>query len=318
MSADLDSTAPATPHWATFFLSTGRCGTQWFADQLARFFGDLAVVAHEPLSADYAPRAHFAAHHRGAKLAPAPALEGHLERIHATLGHSHYIETGWPAYGVLPQLLERFAGRIRVVHLYRHPVRVAASLATHDVYERGAWTEAVALTPTDPGVRQADLAGARWDSMDAIEKCLFWWTEINAHALALRARCAETPWHTLRFEDVFGGRGERELAGLLEFLGLPRRSEFFAAAVERTDRFPGQTEAPLRTSRLRDFPVALELMERFGYAWDEGLDAELAARYRVPWRVRSRRAWKRVAARVRATLPGAGRRRPRESRGCDP
>ena len=34
-----------SPRQVTFFVSTGRCATQWFADKLAIHYGDLAVVA---------------------------------------------------------------------------------------------------------------------------------------------------------------------------------------------------------------------------------------------------------------------------------
>ena len=47
-----DDRTTTKPPRATFFLSTGRCGTQWLAASLAEHYGDMATVDHEPMSAD--------------------------------------------------------------------------------------------------------------------------------------------------------------------------------------------------------------------------------------------------------------------------
>jgi len=41
---------------ATFFLSTGRCGTQWIASNLQDLQNDSIVIRHEPLHDRYYPR----------------------------------------------------------------------------------------------------------------------------------------------------------------------------------------------------------------------------------------------------------------------
>src|SRR4051812_18486432 len=41
---------------ATFFLPTGRCGTQWLSATLAREYGREIRVEHEPLQYEYEPR----------------------------------------------------------------------------------------------------------------------------------------------------------------------------------------------------------------------------------------------------------------------
>lgn len=43
-------------NFAVFFLCTGRCGTQWFADNLEKLYQDNAVVTHEPLGPHYNPK----------------------------------------------------------------------------------------------------------------------------------------------------------------------------------------------------------------------------------------------------------------------
>ena len=158
---------------ATFFLNTGRCGSQFFASKLAEHYHDIARVEHEPHKEEYQPPVSFSMLHRGEQLEISPTLREHFESIDETLETRHYVEAGWPSYGMLPYLVERFKGRIRIVHLYRHPAKVAASLTTHNVYDRGEWSNKMSITPEHSGVIQGHLGGDRWKSMDEFCKCPF-------------------------------------------------------------------------------------------------------------------------------------------------
>jgi hypothetical protein len=60
----------------------------------------------------------------------------HVARIRSELEHRPYFEAGWPAYAALPWLYEALDGRLRIVHLARHPVNTAFSMATHRIYDR--------------------------------------------------------------------------------------------------------------------------------------------------------------------------------------
>lgn len=263
----------------TFFVSTGRCGTQFFADKLSAHYDDLACVAHEPLSAAYRPRHYFNSYHEGQQAALSPALQQHVRSIEDTLEHAHYLEAGWPVYGVLPRLLRRFDGRVNIVHLYRHPVRVAASLSTHNVYRREDMARELSIAPTDRGVVQSHLAGSTWSDMSEFEKCLFWWTEINHFALRLRGSFPSVPWLSLRFEDVFCDKGERQLEKLLAFLDLPARSGFLNSLSRKTDRHSRRTKDRIDIDALHNYPATLQLMEELGYAYDAELAEQIQARY---------------------------------------
>lgn len=194
-----------TKHGALFVLSTGRCGTQWLAEALRGIAGDRALVAHEPLDNDYAPREILGAG-RPEALDPdlaEPVLE-HLEAVEATLRDRNYIECGHPLWSTLPYLLERFAGRVRVVHLVRHPVPVAISWLTMTAYIPPLaphLREKVLLSPFDDGVRFPAFR-ERWSSLTPYEKALYYWAEVNALGLDLE-KSQDVPWLRVRFEDLF-------------------------------------------------------------------------------------------------------------------
>jgi hypothetical protein len=278
---------------ATFFVSTGRCGTQWLADKLSAHYSDLAVVRHEPFQEDYQPRRYFAAYHRGEDIPLSATLDAHLRAIETTLQRCQYIETGWPAYGVLPSLLRRFEGRARVVHLYRHPFATAASLATHQVYDRGDWSEAVSITPSEDGVVQSELRGARWEAMPEYEKCLFWWTELNHFAFTVHRDFPTVPWCSIGFEEMFDGDGRGALSRLLKFLSLPVRESFINSRAERTDTQRFKASWTLDTIDLAMYPMAAKVMDRLGYEDDPLLIQQLRRRYsRAPLRRWAGRTWR--------------------------
>jgi Sulfotransferase domain len=267
------------PKNATFFISTGRCGTQWFAEKLSAHYNDVAFVTHEPFQAEYEPRLYFRQYHRQQLVSVSQPIQSHLDGIKKTLQDRHYIETGWPVYGVLPFILSRYKGRVKVVHLFRHPLKVAASLVTHRVYSREGWSDAVGICPSDYGVAQDHLRGKRWKSMSEFEKCLFWSTEINHFAFSLKQTFSDIPWLSIRFEEVFSESGRTELAKLLDFLSLPERESFFQSRMDKTDKFSLKIDDKLDVRRVRKYPIAVEEMKRLGYKYNSRIGREIKRHY---------------------------------------
>lgn len=281
-------------NYAVFFISTGRCSTQFFADTLTEYYKELAVVRHEPFNSQYNPPRYFSAFHRKANIRLSSILEDHVAFINDTLENKHYIETGWPVYGALPFILSRLQGRVKVVHLYRHPLRVAASLTTHNVYARGEWSKKMSISPSDYGVVQGHLSGKKWNSMATFEKCLFWWTEINQYALDLQKYYKFTPWFSIRWEDLFIDNRESELGRLLEFLDFPSKEVFLNSLGSKTDKFSIKTTENIDPECLNNYPAALQVMGHFGYTYDHRMAKELHARYKIPlhnkWQNKAKRA----------------------------
>lgn len=262
---------------ATFILSTGRCGTQWLSASLAECYDDLAVVTHEPIKRAYRPRTLLGS--RDLDALPDAAFVGkHLTQIEAHLASRPYIECGWPCYGALRNLAQRFAGRIRIVHLVRHPIPTAASMVTHLYYHEpdrpDRLNELAVLTPDDAGVSFPEYR-ERWDRMERFEKCLYFWAEINALGLKLETELG-VPWLRVRSEDMFRGDG---LEQLLEFLELPRRDTMIAARAKRVDQYVMGTNVPLRAGLVAEHPRVVELAGRFGYDPLDYSETRLNARY---------------------------------------
>jgi hypothetical protein len=262
---------------ATFVLSTGRCGTQWLSKNLAAHYGDLLAVVHEPHHREYLPRRLLGI--ADPRQWPTIRLiDGHIAAIERELAARSYVECGWPCYGALPYFAKRFAGRMRVVHLVRHPVPSAASMVTHLYYHDrpDGLTEKALLTPTDAGAALPDYAG-RWAGLSRFEKCLYFWGEITL--LGLRwERELGVPWLRLRSENLFGGDG---LDRLLDFLGVPRRPPIYAERNTQFDAYVMGTRVRLEAEAqsIGDHPRIVELARQLGYD-PLAVDAQrLKARY---------------------------------------
>lgn len=268
-------------HRATFFVSSGRCGTQWLAAAFSEIYADLALVEHEPVGTAYNSSRLLRRDHQSAELHRSPGVVKHLARIHETLHTRDYIETGAPLYGVLPTLLDEFEGRVRLVHVVRHPVLTAASIATHGRFSRSGadqqWQEAAMLDPRRDRVNQVELA-PRWEGMSNFEKSLFFWTEVNMYAEEIHREHPRVPYLRVRFEDLVA-EGSAALGGLAAFMGLPPRPALDGARRNVVDRWHYTTQDQLDWRRTGDYPAALKLAALYGYSLDSVSDEQLRARY---------------------------------------
>lgn len=260
-----------------FFISTGRCGTQWLERALAATYPDEAVVTHEPVRGAYEPKSYLRAYDRLGELLTSPQISGHLSYIRETLRSKTYIETGWPSYPAIPLMIDQLGGRVRIVHLVRHPVHVALSLATHQVYEqRQDWVSRTAISPLDRGVVQKGLADD-WAEMGIYEKCLFWWTEINLYALELRERYPDVEFFLVRYENLFDP-GTRALEALIRFMNLAYRPALEELRLKKVDRYRWKSP-PVDWSLIFKYTQTVALAEQFGYDFNGVSAPLLATRY---------------------------------------
>jgi hypothetical protein len=275
-----------------FFLSTGRCGTQWLQKALTATYPNEAVVTHEPVRGAYAPKSYLRAYDRLDEILSLKEVSEHLSFIRKALKSKMYVETGWPCYPALPLIIDQLNGRARIVHLVRHPVYVALSLAAHRVYdERQDWISGAAISPFDPGVVHKVLAGD-WAQMGAYEKCLFWWTEINLYALELKERLSNVKFTVVRYEDLFDP-GAQTLKDLIRFMGFPYDSSLSAFRLKNVDQF--QWKAPPADWKLIfRYPQTLALAEQFGYDFDGLSEPNIEARYFDNRQERTGGKWRRL------------------------
>lgn len=267
---------------ATFVLSTGRCGTQWLTEALANAMGERARVEHEPLHNRYHPRRMLGAREPEAlgEAAARPILT-HVADIERELETRDYIETGHPCWSSLPWLARRLAGRIRIVHLVRHPVTTACSWVSHGAFVPPLLPHLPVkelISPEDAGAGFGEYREA-WPTLGAFEKCLVYWAEVNAFGLRLE-RAAATPWLRVRYEDVFSGSGDG-LTRLLDFVGAPEGALARIDRGEQVDQHRFALERWPEVERIARHPRIVELAEELGYEATDFSRAGLAARFRL-------------------------------------
>jgi hypothetical protein len=253
-------------HDATFVLSTGRCGTQWLARALAAVAGHHgARVEHEPLGDHYRSRRLLGDGGDPAALSPADRarLETHVGEITATLERGAYVETGFPCWAALPYLARRLVGRMRVVHLTRHPIPVAYSWTTHSAYARPLWPgqpEKTLLHPADGGVAFPHYA-AIWPELHAFERCLYFWAEVNAFALRWE-KGAGVPWLRVDAAELFRPEGIARVAAFA--LGATGRAEVRADG-DVADEHHFQLTEWIEPDVIRRHPAVIEVARQLGY-----------------------------------------------------
>jgi len=268
------------PHRATFVLSTGRCGTQWLAAALASAAGTGARVEHEPLRDRYQPRRMLGLRdpaELGDRLA-APIL-AHAAAIERELADRDYVETGHPCWSSLPWLVRRLEGRVRVVHLVRHPVPTACSWLSHGLFAppllpHQRMKEFIA--PTDAGVSFPEYQTC-WSELAPVEKGLVYWAEVNAFGLR-QERALGVPWLRIHYEALFDPASEA-LARLAAFVGLPAERIRQIDRGERVDEHRFHLAAWPEPERIARHPPVIAVAEALGYRAEAFAPAALAARF---------------------------------------
>jgi hypothetical protein len=262
---------------AVFFLSTGRCGTQWLARNLAATYPDRAAVEHEPLHDGYRSRELLACPDLS-EAGSAATIGGHVSEIEAVLRTSMYIECGWPSWAALPYLAKHFAGRVAIVHLTRHPIPTACSWVTHRMYQPavipGLHPEKVPLSPFDAGVMLPEYRRI-WDSLDPFQRCLYFWTEVHRFGLELEAKVGAA-WLRLRYEDMLSPDG---LMTLLEFLDLPPRHALFDAVATPDDQYRHVADRWWDVTSAQHLPRLAETATMLGYDVADVDETALRRRY---------------------------------------
>lgn len=263
------------------FVSTGRCGTQWLAANLARLYGDVAEVTHEPIGPRYNPRRYFRRPADVDQMLQDENIAPHLRRIGSVLDTRTYIETGWPLFSAVPGFLRRFGSSVRLVHLTRHPVPSAISHMVHKTYYGSPrvdyYTTLAALDPSCEGAFQRELR-ERWPQMTPYERTLFWWTEVHLYAEELEQLHPHVPFCRIRSEDIFQDGGAA-LAKICDFADLPFRAELTEALNEKVDRWHHRTDQEFDWEAIRRYPRTVELARRLGYDVDDVDPRRLTERY---------------------------------------
>ena len=241
-------------------LSTGRCGTQWIASSIDRFYAGLVDVEHEPLHSRYEPRRMLGIGDCRGDTLPAP-VQRHIDEL--VNRDRRYLECGHPSWSSIPVLHDHLGERMRVIHLVRHPVPTALSWLTHSAYQPPLaphLDEKILLSPFDVGVRLPEYRDS-WHELSPFEKCVYYWCEVTALALEVRQEFGKR-WLTLRYEDLFGGDGVESLLGFLE---LPANDAMTATRSLTSDAFCYVTRPGHDWHAIVRCPHAREIAAQFSY-----------------------------------------------------
>lgn len=260
------------------FLSTGRCGTQWLAATLRELSADSIEVEHEPLGPLYRPRRFFRCYEHPEAILEVPEVRRHVERIAQI---DHYVETGWPVFAAIPMLARRFPGRLRVVHLTRHPVPTALSHLAHSSYAGSArdddYTRMATLGPVDANVRHPEYA-ERWSDLTPYEKCLYWWTEVHSFGLELPERLPDVPFMRVKAEEMLAG-DEATLNRLASHIEIANGGALAALTNRTVDRWRHHTDLDVDPLQVLDHAATAAVAGRLGYSADDVDPDALRARY---------------------------------------
>lgn len=279
-------------HSAVVFLCTPRCGTQWISKNISELYSDEILTIHEPLDNEYNLKENLGDYDTSAKTIDNERLAKHLDFIDEVTNNMNYIEVGWQSIGGIVNLYQRFPDRLKVIHLYRNPVKVAASLVTHNWYTGKIEDrfEKAELTPFDEGAFLSEYK-EKWGTLSLFEKSLYYWTEINLRALEIKNRYPRLPFLSLQFENLFEKDKEMQritLIEMLSFMELNYDNRMLDALDVNYDKYRSKTSKKINWKDIYDHPQTIALAKKFGYTFDEDINL---SRYKDPV---SRMAWYKI------------------------
>jgi hypothetical protein len=282
------------------FLTTPRCGTQWFFKNLREHYKKEITVLHEPIKYEYNLKLNLGNYDSILKPENNQKLEEHFDFVDNETQNKIYVEIGWQSIAGVSKFHEKFKDRLKFVHLYRNPINVAASLVTHNWYagldiER---SEKAELTPFDPGA-SLTFYKDRWNHLDYFEKSLYFWTEINLRAIEIKNRYSSIPFFTLKFENIFNTNTESSrisLHELLPFIGLEYKEEMLRSIQIKYDNHKQRTYNKIDWKLINKHNQIIELSNKLGYQHDSNINLK---RYK---RVGSIGLLKRVIRKIKRHL----------------
>ncbi|SHE33900.1 Sulfotransferase domain-containing protein [Fodinibius roseus] len=263
-------------HPVVVFLCTPRCGTQWLQKNLSEVYAGEAIVLHEPVGKGYRPKVNLGRYHSPVEPEDNSTLHKHLDFIEDTTDHMNYIEIGWPSIAGVPELYRQFRGNLKLVHLYRNPIKVAASMVTHNWYTgkiRDRF-ENLELNPFDESALLSEYKES-WEGLTLFEKALYYWTEINLRAREIQYRFPNIPFYSLKFENLFEENKEIRritLLELLSFMGLGYDGKILEATEIPYDRHHHKATVEIDWKDIYAHPQTIELANKLGYRFDTKMD----------------------------------------------
>lgn len=265
------------------FLCTPRTGTQWLAKNLGDNYSDQAIIEHEPIENDYYLKLNLGRYTPPLLPENNPSLSSHLDFINEIIKDKIYIEVGWQSIGGIAELYSKFGKHLKFIHLYRNPLKVAASMLTHTWYKGKVEDrfKKSAITPYDEMSLLKEYK-YRWANLDLFEKSLYYWTEVNLRAIEIKHYFNDIPFYSLKFEELFSDKTEISrisMISTLSFLGLGFNKKMLESVNVTYDKYNFKTQLEIDPNKISDHPQTIALASKLGYSFDGSINL---SRYKDP------------------------------------
>lgn len=211
-----------------------------------------------------------------------PCIDGLLKRWVETSKSGPVVDFGWTMRALAPYFADKLHEQLRVIHLHRHPVSVAASfklIGSYDNFNSPDW----AITPFHPRAKFPGFQ-SRWESMSAFEKCLYLWLEVNAFGREFRNRHPHIKFLEVRSDQLF--KDDEVLTNVAEFTGFWARTDkkIERSAKENTYNKFSLERRPVGHEWMNysRHPEIIDFAEELGYSMDYDTVARMIPKYQLP------------------------------------
>ncbi|WP_462248258.1 sulfotransferase [Ekhidna sp.] len=207
----------ANPHLIDepiFFLSTGRCGTEWFTHALKKV--KHAVVFHDPtpnlsVQNKFMYNIHQEAGHTPLETAKQIFFAGREQHLrHAYKSKKRYIETNNHITFFAYSLAELFP-TAKFIHLYRHPGEFVTSGINRGWFQTNEAATEKIISPT---------SNNHWENFSSVGKISWVWNETNQFIEDFKQT-----YPNRSFSFDFSKRDVGELLNLFQFLNIEKSKE---------------------------------------------------------------------------------------------
>ncbi|MCB2231491.1 hypothetical protein KQH82_12305 [bacterium] len=247
-----------------FVATTGRSGSQ----SLSKIFqaADDAVCFHEPypiMASDYPDPETKQAYFRH--------LFHSRKRINvkrAAAGHRYYVETNHQFIKNYAEMaIEEFGDKLRVLHISRDPLKVAASFYAIDSIPGKTRTgRAYLLYPDhrDNLLQMGDLLLGDPEFEHDLYKCLWYWYEIEARVKATRQKFPQVRWHSMKTEQLNDKQALVQMFEALAIVHDPERLDALVGSRVNTKTELKKKAVDLKEVEDKNDRLVRKMEERYG------------------------------------------------------
>jgi len=251
-----------------FFLSTGRCGTNWFVYLLSKTRG--LKVFHEPkpnlgiqgvLMYNYLKESNYSLDEKIKNIFKEIIyIAGEQYFRYSYKTDNRYVETNNQITFFAPILAEMFP-HAKFIHIFRHPGEFVRSALRRNFYSNDNVDDMKRIKPI-----QVTPYFDKWEDYSPIEKASWLWNETNSFIERFKSSVGETRCYTFNFNNI----SIDEIVPLLDFLDVQIPRNKIAKKISKRTNVQTRKEFPLYNEWKDSDKVLLkkhcnDLASKYGY-----------------------------------------------------